>query len=255
MMGREVSLTAVRGGINRLRIKGGAQSSVLYDLLNGYVTKEGTIRGRPGTQRNTTLPSNTVGLISYNGQLVTFATTITSVPTGYVCYVLQNPNNTADTLVKIRFGQSFLGFPYVVAQFASGAIVHYWLQSNGPWTASTDTKIGTIVTPVTPNGLFYRATRVTTPNPTWAPSTPEIQGNVVEPTTYNGFQFTASEVDGTAPHTGLVEPAWVLTDGAVTVEQADASLASAPTVTPNPTNVVPSSVSNRYGNPYNGNGP
>jgi hypothetical protein len=252
MMGREVGLTVIRGGINRLKTKGGATANALYDLKNGYVTKEGGIKVRPGTQRDTTLPSNTVGLATYNGQLVTFAITITTVPAGYVCYVLTNPLDVTDALVKIHFAQAYLGFLYVVAQFASGKIQHFWLQSSGAWAASKDYTIGTVVTPTTPNGLFYTATRVSSPNPAWAPNTPETTGAVVEPTTYNGFFYTATEVDGTNPHTGLTEPGWPTTDGAQVIEQADGQLSSAPTVTPNPTNTLPTAVQNRYKNPYNG---
>jgi hypothetical protein len=254
-VGRQVSLTTIRGGINRLRIKGGAQSNVLYDLVNGYVTKQGTIRVRPGTTRQTELPigtNGTVGLVPYNGLLATFSNVVTTVPSGFVCYVLTNPNNISDQLATIHFGQSFLGFLYVVAEFASGDIFHFWLQNSGAWKATTDYLIGTVITPTVVNGLSYVAQRDSTPNPTWAPNTPEAMGNIVEPTTYNGFEYTASAVSGSNPHTGATEPAWIASDGALVIEQADADLSSAPTVTPNPTNVLPTSVTSRYGNPASG---
>jgi hypothetical protein len=43
---RPVPVTTLRGGINRLRTKGGARADELYDLLNGYVDQAGGISNR-----------------------------------------------------------------------------------------------------------------------------------------------------------------------------------------------------------------
>jgi hypothetical protein len=61
MADRSVALTAVNGGINRLRVKGAADRNSLYDLLNGYVTQQKTIKVRPGTFRTAELPEDTAG--------------------------------------------------------------------------------------------------------------------------------------------------------------------------------------------------
>jgi hypothetical protein len=71
--------------------------------------------------------------------------------------------------------------------------------------------------------------------------------DIVEPTTYNGFEYVATFTAGAQPHSGTTEPSWPITTGATINEDADATLTGAPTITPNPTNVVPTSVSTRYG--------
>lgn len=71
--------------------------------------------------------------------------------------------------------------------------------------------------------------------------------DIVEPTTYSGFEFVASAVFGASPHSGGTEPIWPTSVGATINEDADSTFPSAPTITPNPTNVVPTSVKTRYG--------
>lgn len=247
---RPVPLTAINGGINRLRVKGGAQADSLYDLLNGYVTQSKTIKVRPGTSRFAALDDTTAGLSTYQGQLAVFSITIVDVPDGFVNFVLQDPNDPTQTISKIYFAKPFLGFPYVVAGFANGDVFHYWLRDSGAWVANHDYLIGDIVIPATDNqGIAFEAVRLSAPNPTWSASTQEAMGNIVEPSVYDGFYFTATSVAGANPHTGTTEPAWNAADGAQTIELADADLTTAPTVTPNPSNTVPASIAARYGNP------
>lgn len=248
---RPAPLTVINGGINRLRVKGGARADSLYDLLNGYVTQTQTVKVRPGTTRTADLSAlSTAGLGTVNGLLAVFSTSVQVVPSGFVNYVLQDPNDPTQALSKIHFVKPFLGFPYVVAEFANGDVFHYWLRDSGVWTANTDYLIGDIVIPATNNvGIAFEAVRISAPNPTWLPNTQETMNNVVEPSVYDGFFFTATSVSGDNPHTGATEPAWNAADGATTIEEADSTFSSAPTVTPNPTNTVPKSISARYGNP------
>lgn len=248
---RPLPLTVINGGINRLRVKGGASPDSLYDLLNGYVTQSKTIKVRPGTLRNATLAGlGTKGLATYKGQLAVFSIAVAAVPAGYVNFVLQNPNDPTQTIARIHFAKPFLGFPYVVAEFANGNVFHYWLRDSGAWVANHDYLIGDIVTPATNNqGIAFEAVRISGPNPTWSPNTQEAMGNIVEPSTYDGFFFTATSVAGSNPHTGATEPAWVAADGAQTIELADQDLTSSPTVTPNPQNTVPTAIAKRYANP------
>lgn len=218
---RPVPLTVQKGGINRLRIKGGASAQTLYDLTNAYITAAGTIVPREGTIRNATLNSSTIGLGSFKGVLQVFATAQTSVPSGYNLNLLVNPVDSSLTLETIWFAKPFMGFMYVVAEFSDGSFVHYWLQSNGPWAAGTVYKTGAIVTPASPNGLAYLAVRDAPANSTWQPQATITSGTVVEPNTYNGYMFRAVSVLGTTPHTGSTEPAWPSTIGAVIQEFGD----------------------------------
>ncbi len=58
---RPYPLTVLAGGINRLRVKGGAAANMLYDLQNAYITNAGSISPRESTVRTVTLDSSTVG--------------------------------------------------------------------------------------------------------------------------------------------------------------------------------------------------
>lgn len=71
---RPYPLTVLNGGINRLRVKGGASASNLYDLTNAYITNAGSITPREGTLRFAALTSQTVGLAAANGTFNIFAT-------------------------------------------------------------------------------------------------------------------------------------------------------------------------------------
>ena len=214
-------LTVLQGGINRLRIKGAARANMLYDLVNAYITNAGSIRPREGTNVSATLTSASIGLMAMDGIFNVFSTSLIDVPDGYQDNVLINPNNTSDTLVKIWFAKPMMGFPYIVAQFASGAIVNYWLQSNGTWQPDTVYMTGNIVTPDTPNGLAYLAVRDMPVNPTWAANTITSQGDMVEPTEYTGYAYRAVIVQsspGTSAYTGQSEPDWPTNSGGIVQE-------------------------------------
>ncbi len=71
---RPYPLTVLNGGINRLRIKGGASAAQLYDLTNAYITNAGSINPREGTIRFATLDSTTIGLAAANGTFNIFST-------------------------------------------------------------------------------------------------------------------------------------------------------------------------------------
>lgn len=218
---RPVALTVIKGGINRLKVKGGASAQSLYDLTNAYITQAGTIVPREGTIRDAALTSATVGLMSFNGMKNVFATSLQSVPTGYVCNLLIHPTDSTLTLTRIWFAKPFMGFPYVTAQFSNGDILDFWLQSNGPWAANTVYTTGTIVTPDSPNGLAYQAVRDMPPNSTWSANTTITAGTLIEPSQYTGYAYRAVAVAGTSPHTGATEPAWPTTIGGIIQEFGD----------------------------------
>lgn len=251
---RPIELHNLRQGINRLRVKGGASPSSLYDLLNGYVTQEGSIVPREGTIRAATLDGTTVGLVAINGVFNVFAIAMESVPSGYKCNLLVNPVNPALALTKIWFSQPFMGFPYVVAQFSDGSIFHYWLQSNGTWAANTVYKTGNIVTPLaSPNGLAYMAVRDMAPNSSWQPQIGIAAGTVVEPTEYTGFAYRAVAVEGSTPHTGSTEPSWPTTIGGIIQEFGDFDTSSTDAGTTQGTATssgvaLGSNITDRYGN-------
>lgn len=218
---RPVSLNTMKGGINRLKVKGGASAQQLYDLTNAYVTQAGTIVPREGTVRAATLDGNTVGLAAFDGQLNVFSTTLQTVPSGFIDNLLIHPTAPSTALARIWFAKLFLGFPYVVAEFATGEVFHYWLQTNGTWSANTVYKNGAIVTSSVRNGLAYQAQRDMPANPGWSSQTTVTAGMVIEPSQYTGFCYRAIDVSGSSPHTGSTEPIWPTTIGGIVQEFGD----------------------------------
>lgn len=248
-MSRIVQLNALKSGISRLRVKGGADPSSLYDLVNGYVTLSGSVESRPGTVQDVALPAGTKGLCAFNGGFTVFSHQPTPISDPrYACEVLANPNDASQPIKEIHFAAPFLGYLYVVAEFANGEVFHYWLQTGKAWSADTIYRAGDTVMPTTPNGLAYVAVRNTAALPSWAPSVARAVNDAIEPTTYNDYFYTAVEVDGDHPASGAVEPAWPMSDGAQVIEDTDGVLgAGATTTAPPPSNQPGSGTTDRYG--------
>jgi hypothetical protein len=238
-------LNALKSGINRLRVKGGADPSSLYDLLNGFVTIDGGVQSRPGTTEDATLPSGTVGLCAFEGAMVVFsASAVTGMPTGYTCVVLPHPTDPDRTISTIHFAAPFLGKLFVVAEFDNGDIFYYWLAGTSTWQASHTYNVDDMVTPTTPNGLVFKIANNQFPQ-AWQPGQTYAVGDVVVPSTLNGWKYTVVEADGDNPSSGTTEPIWPTSDGATVTEEHDAS--STTTQPPNtPTN---NPGGNRYENP------
>jgi hypothetical protein len=252
---RDIPLTVIKGGINRLRVKGGARPDSLYDALNCHVTAAQTVIVRAGTVRQNALPSGTKGLCAFEDKLHVFADSVIAVSDPYVLHVLAHPTDATQTLKEIHFSEPFLGFLYVVAEFTNGDVFHYWLQSSGPWQANHIYHAGDLVEPTTPNGLAYKATRIGAPFPSWAPNVPRniastgVAASIIEPTVYNDFFYTAIAVSGDNPASGTIEPTWPTSEGATVVEETDTITAGSPTATPAPpNNTVGQGTIDRYGN-------
>lgn len=216
-------LSSLTAGITRLREKGGASPSSLYDLVNGFVDESGAPTVRDGTVVEAVLPTGTTGMCAFGGKIHVFALAAVDVGSDYVCDILIHPDpGFIGAIKKIHFAKPFLGFLYVVAEFSNGDVYHYWLQSKGAWKADTNYQIGDLVQPTTPNGFLYRATVAGSPI-AWAPGVQRAVGDVVQPTTANGWKYTVVEVDGDNPASGTVEPTWPTTDGAQVVEDVDST--------------------------------
>lgn len=247
---REENLTVLRGGINRLRVKGNARKDSLYDLLNGYLTTEGTAASRPGTLRSAELPSTTKGLCAFRDALHVFSHQAEVLPAPYVNHILFHPDNTPETVFTvstIHFAQPFLGFLYVVAEFDDGQIFHFWLQNDGEWEANKIYRVGDVIEPTVPNGLTYRATRIGAPYPLWAPQVPRTVGERVEPTVANGFYFEVVDVIGDNPASGTVEPNWPTEEGAQVSEDTEGVLSGDAQAAEDAQNQPSSGVTERYG--------
>ncbi len=215
-------LSTANAGMTRLRSKGGASPETLYDLLNGYITLAGTIRPRPGTQTDITLPTDTKGLVSHKCKNYVFSHTpqVTSDPTKYIVATIRHPSDASIKLREIHFAAPFMGFLYVVAEFEDDNIWHYWLEELDAWSATTDYKIGDRIFPTTENGFAYKAGRLSYASEAWAASVSRAVDDVVEPTTYNGYEYKVVAVTGSNPSSGLVEPTWPTESAAQVIEYA-----------------------------------
>ncbi len=246
-MSRTVPLTAINGGISRLRVKGAARADTLYDLVNGYVTEQATVVNREGTSRETTLPSTTRGLVYFDSAFHTFSHQVEDVPDGYVSHVLTHPTDPEQTLSKIHFAKPYLGALYVVAEFANGDVRHFWLAQGGVWEANKIYKAGDVVLASEDTGLLYRATRATPANQAWAPNVLRAVNDVVEPTTYNDFYYTVISVQGANPRSGTVEPTWPEESGATVIESTEQDVIPSGGTTEPPADQPPQNVRDRYG--------
>lgn len=248
-MSRDVALDALKAGINRLRTKGGADPSSLYDLVNGYVTIDGSSASRPGTRRKSVLPADTKGMMAFAGKLWVFSHAAAADPDSLVhVAVLSNPNDATQKIKAIHFAAPFMGYPYVAAEFDNGDVFHYWLQSSGSWKASAMYLRDAIVEPTTPNGLAYKATGGDNPA-AWQAKTKYAVGDVVQPTVYNGWQYTVIEADGDNPTSSANEPEWLTTEGAQIIEDVDN------TAQPKPPTGGSTPGGDRYNNPPGGRPP
>ena len=248
---RQVGLTSAKGGINRLRFKGSPRPDSLYDLVNGYVTASLSVKPRPGSVVETTLPDGTVGLTAFKDGFIVYASeSVTMTDDRFTLAILRHPVFASLVLVKIHFAEPFLGYLYVVGEFNDGSVYHYWLQVMNTWESYATYLLGAIVQPTVPNGYGYQATRLGSPSPTWQANTQYYLGDIIEPTVPNGFYYTLTDTVGTNPISGATEPAWIATENAVTIE--DSSLTAATTTpatgsTVPATGVVPVAITDRYG--------
>lgn len=224
-MSTPFALTTIKGGINRQRVKGAARQDVLFDLINGYVTDDKTVVGRPGSTRAASLTTGTKGLCAFAGSLHVFAASTIAVPGGFVLHVITHPTAGGVPIAvnKVYFAQPFMGFLYVVADFVgfTGTYYHYWLQTGAVWQASHTYRHGDIVAPSTPNGFAYQASRLSAPSLQWAPGVQRAVSAVIEPTVYNDYYYTVVNVLGSNPRSGETEPEWPTEAGAQISEDAD----------------------------------
>lgn len=237
---RPVHFTAQRGGINRLRDKGGASADTLFDLVNAYVTPAGKIRKRPGLTKVATLEPGTVGLFGWQGKLRTFS----GAPVGHAHSLflntpLRHPASTAPTLTQVHFTGIFLGRLYVVGEFSDGKIAHFWLQNPPAWQANTAYTFGRRVQPSTPNGFVYEQAATSDAN-AWRPNRVYAINDVVQPTSYNGFTYKLVARTHDQAASSATEPAWPTTEGARIKDRRPVTgSATAPVTDPNQTDAPP----------------
>ena len=217
---RAVPFPISNRGMTRLRDKGGASPTTLFELTNAYIDIDGTARPRPGTDVFALLPAGTKGLISHNGKLHVFsAVPIESTDPKIVINTLRHPTIDGTPLLQIHFASPFMGFLYVAAEFSDGLIQHYWVEALGNWEAGTSVRLGQRVSPSDANGYVYKVVRLGGIKPKWAPGVERTVGDEIEPTSQNGFRYEVVSTTGANPASGDVEPNWPAENGALIVER------------------------------------
>ena len=251
MASREIVLTSLKTGINRLRIKGGASPDSLYDLVNGYIDQSGTPRNRSGTSFVYTLPAGTKGLCQFGGKMIVFALADVTITNALFDYkIVRHPDPAfTGTIAQVHYSKPFLGWLYAAIEFSDGQILHYWLQEPKAWAAGYDYGVNDSVSPSVGNGFYYTASRANPP-PAWQPNTSYGMGDVVQPQTYNGYVYTVVAVSGTNAKSGATEPTWPTADGGQVNEDANAVTTVVPTSPPAPApSPTPTKYTNFTGNP------
>lgn len=248
---RQIALSAVKAGMTRLRDKGGASQDSLYDLLNGYVTAARTIKCRPGTRIGVQLPPGTKGLVWFQGKFVVFShEVLTAADARVEVEVVRHPNLAYMPIKDIHFAMPFLGYLYVVAEFADGVVRHYWLEKGELWQPGKVYLPGTLVRPSNGNGLAYRVESNRVGYVPWAPSVARASGDVVVPVTDNGYRYVVTDTLGDSPRSGTTEPAWPGAAGQTVIEEVDAQPQYVlPDLTggSSAAGTVPPAVTDRYG--------
>lgn len=262
---RSVTLNASKAGMTRLRDKGGASPETLYELTNAYINASRSPTQRPGTTWITQFSANTAGLVAFQGIFYAFTADITKVvSTGsYQVILLRHPTNGSAQLKNIHYVSPFMGYMYVVAEFADGVIRHYWVQNPNAWQANTTYQTNTLVQPTSQNGYYYIAVSGSPP-PVWTPGTALNwnQTYTVQPTVYNGVYYTSfsntsiTTATSTAPfhspaYTGPNEPSWLTGVSSITFDIASGNpvVKTIPAPTPPPATPPGSGDGGRYTNP------
>lgn len=222
-------LASLKTGMTRLRQKGGASATALYDLLNGWIDQSGSPQARQGTTPIHRLPPLTKGLCFFKGKMVVFS----HVPTDpghedFVCIVLRHPDGNETPIQRIWFSEPFVGQLYIVAEFVNGDVYHYWAIDADTWQADTFYLQGGLVQPTVPNGLTYSAARVGEPGPAWQAGVARQVGDIIEPTVYNGFYYECVATYGDSPASGATEPTWPTTTGAQVTEETSGNNVAPP---------------------------
>ena len=215
---RSAPLTTLKGGIDRLRTKGGARADSLYDLVNGHLTESRTAVARPGPRRLFSLdPTYTKGLVYFMGALYVVA----EFQDGTVYhYWLQKAETwQADTV------------------YSPGALVEPAVPNGLVYRA---TRLGS------PYPSWAPGVRRSDGSGGSA-----YDQSIVEPTEYNGYYYVCIDTLGSNPVSGATEPTWPTERGALVVEDVDGGVSTSPTTTTPPSSSVPTPTeTSRYGS-YN----
>lgn len=121
-----LSISDFKFGMDRRRPRVSGVPGTLWNLKNAHITRGGDIESMKKFVPTYTLPEGTFGLGQVNGQLWAFgsADLAASMPSGMQYQRLQDPAGGAMT--RILSNNTFERKHYVVAEYANGAIHHFY---------------------------------------------------------------------------------------------------------------------------------
>lgn len=206
-------------GLDVSRLPSVAGANQLRELSNAYVTTGKSVKKRPGTRKVADLEPGTVGLTAGLDKLNTFygVTPVSHANSLFHAHKLPFPGSNKE-VAKIHFGDVFLGFLYVVAEYADGSVRHFYLDDPGAWSASTTYTQGQTRRPTTGQGdLRFTVTTAGTSGasePTW-PTT--IGGTVSDGTvTWTAQSLAISDANCPNSKSALIAASKIFaTDGDV----------------------------------------
>lgn len=116
-----------KSGLDTRRMAEAAAPGVLTRANNGHITRGGEFEQRAAFVPTYTLPDGTVGLLALNTGLLTFGSGVTpaGMPVGVSYQRLQHTDG-ATALARILSADLYRGLPYVVGEFADGAVFHFY---------------------------------------------------------------------------------------------------------------------------------
>lgn len=172
-MGR-VWVRELTGGLDTRRMPATTPGGVLIKATDGHISSGGEFQKRAAFVDSYTLPAGTIGLARTPTNLLVFGHLASpSMPSGVSYQRLQHPT-PATALVAVLSWDLYAGKVYAVAQFADGAIHHFYDGTritdwfDGRARASFLVTAGTGASTLT--GLKVGGVAVLTPSITWTTS-------------------------------------------------------------------------------------
>lgn len=120
-------------GLDVRRGRAVSDANRCFVLTNAYITTGKTIQKRPCARKIAVLEGGTVGLRAGNGKLNTFheSGSIIHANSLFQANKLSHPT-LSQAIRRIHYGEVFLGFLYVSAEYADGSVVHHYLDGASP---------------------------------------------------------------------------------------------------------------------------
>jgi hypothetical protein len=173
-----------------------AKAGTLQKCNNAHITRGGEIEKRLAFAPYATLPTGTFGLQAASGSLYTFgsATKPSNFPANLNYLRLQHTDGTT-AMTDILYSETFNGQIYVIAQYADGAIFHFYnpIPTNVP-TATLTIAYGSTYTSsvIQVGGTPIMSAAFTTPGGTTTANAASVASAINSYTSTSGFTASSN---------------------------------------------------------------